>query len=194
MLHRDWTFLDAITDRLLHSRNPAERRSIYQGHSYHQGIPVLLDTDLLFEHKHIVGPPGMGKTTLGLQTDALQLIRRNDGPLVIFDCKGDPAFFNSIRSAAKRAGRTFKWFTNKPFRSTYVFNPWDNRLLKKLSLPDTTTRNTTSLPRTCSTDGSACRTPPPTATVRPRSASRSTPARGLPTRIFSMSASTRTSA
>ncbi len=128
--------LDAICDRLLHSRNPAERRSIFKGVSYHHAHPVLLDTDLLFEHMHIVGPPGTGKTTLGLENDVLQLIRRNDGPVVIFDCKGDPGLFHSVRLAAHGAGRVFKHFTNKPDRSTYVFNPWDPRLLSRLTLPD----------------------------------------------------------
>ena len=33
-------------------------------------------------------------------------------------------------------GRTFKWFTNKPFRSTYIFNPWDQRIVKQLTLSD----------------------------------------------------------
>ena len=136
MRHRNWTFLDGVSDRLLHSRNPVEKRSILVGHSHPQGYPVLLDTDLLFEHMHIVGPTGGGKTSLGLQTNVLQLIRRNDGPVVVFDNKGDPGFFHSVRLAAQRAGRTFKWFTNKPFRSTYIFNPWDNRLLKQLTLSD----------------------------------------------------------
>jgi hypothetical protein len=136
MKRRDWTFLDAISDRLRHSRNPAERRSIYKGQSYHYGYPVLLDTDLLSEHMQVLGPPGAGKTSLGLQTDVIQLIYQGNGPVVIFDAKGDPAFFHSVRQAAKRAGRTFKWFTNKPYRSTYIFNPWDQKLLSRLTLPD----------------------------------------------------------
>ena len=114
MLSHEQRTLLAICDRLKNSRNPAESRSIFQGLHYQRGYPVLLDTNLLFEHKHIIGPPGTGKTTLGLETDVLQLIHRNDGPVVIFDCKGDLAFFQSVYAAAKRAGRTFKWFTNKP--------------------------------------------------------------------------------
>ena len=136
MPHRNLSTLEAVCRRLMQSRNPHEQRCIYKGLSCHHGCPVLLDTDLLFEHMHVVGPPGTGKTTLGLETDVIQLIHRNDGAVVIFDCKGDPAFFQSVRYAAQRAGRVFKWFTNKPFRSTYVFNPWDHRLLRRLTLPD----------------------------------------------------------
>jgi len=128
--------LFAICDRLKRSGNSAEASSIYQGLHGHFGYPVLLDTNLLFEHKHILGPPGTGKTTLGLETDLLQLIYRNDGPVVIFDCKGDIALFQSIYATCQRLGRTFKWFTNKPYCSTYIFNPWDNRLFSRLSLPE----------------------------------------------------------
>jgi len=136
MAREDHTVLETICRRLKQSKNPWEERCIYKGLSYHHGYPVLLDTNLLFEHMHIVGPPGTGKTTLGLESDVIQLIHRNDGAVVVFDCKGDPGFFQSVRHAAQRAGRVFKWFTNKPFRSTYVFNPWDQRLLRRLSLPD----------------------------------------------------------
>ena len=136
MRRRQWTILDGISDRLRNSPNPLERRSIYIGRSLTYGYPSLLDTDLLFDHMHIVGPTGIGKTTLGLETSTRQLIGLNDGPVVIFDNKGDPGLFHSVREAALRAGRTFKWFTNKPYRSTYVFNPWDQKLLQRLTLPD----------------------------------------------------------
>lgn len=137
MLSHEQRRLLAICDRLKNSRNPLEARSIFQGVHHPLGYPVLLDTKLLFEHKHIVGPPGTGKTTLGLASDVLQLIHRNDGPVVIFDCKGDLGFFHNVYAASLRAGRTFKWFTNKPFCSTYIFNPWDKRFLKSLTLPET---------------------------------------------------------
>ena len=130
------TTLDAVADCLRQSSNPLERRSVYLGRSYHQGIPVLLNTDELVKHMHILGPPGTGKTSLAVETIARQLVARDDGPVVIFDCKGDMGLFNSVRDAAKQAGREFKWFTNRPSRSTYIFNPWDQRLLKRLTLTD----------------------------------------------------------
>ena len=127
---------DGYSDRLRFSRNLAERRSIIVGRHSTDGFPVLLDTDLLLEHMHILGSTGSGKTALALMTTAIQLIRRNDGAVVVLDNKGDPALFNTVRIEAERAGRTFKWFTNKPSRSTYVFNPFDSKVLRRLSLQE----------------------------------------------------------
>jgi hypothetical protein len=136
MLHKCITPTDVIVDRLAHSRNPIERRSLYTGRTYHQGIPVLLDAHDLIHHMHILGPTGSGKTSLGIETIARQLVARNDGALLILDGKGDIGLFNSARHMAHLCGRQFKWFTNRPGRSTYVFNPWDNRLLQRLTLTD----------------------------------------------------------
>ena len=133
VLHKTET--DAVMSRIQHSRNEAERRSIYVGRSYDFNHPVLIDAKLLMEHQHIVGPTGTGKTTRALITQSIQMITQNTGPLVILDMKGDPAYFHAVKSAAKAAGRTFKWFTNKPNHSTYVFNPWRQKSLRSLSLP-----------------------------------------------------------
>ncbi len=123
-------------ERLRHSRNPAERRSLIIGlHGLH-GDPILLDTELLLEHMHILGSTGSGKTALALLTSATQLIRRNDGAVVIIDCKGDPAIFNTARQEAAPAGRTIKWLTNRPNRATHVFNPFDERVFRRLTLQE----------------------------------------------------------
>ena len=100
MFRKYTTRVDAIVDRLLHSSNPVEQRSLYAGRTYHQGIPVLLDTDQLVEHMHILGPTGSGKTSLGIETIVRQLIARNDGPVVILDGKGDIGLFNRARHMA----------------------------------------------------------------------------------------------
>ena len=132
VLHK--TEAEAMASRLRHSRNQAERQSIYAGktHDYHQ--PVLIDSDLMLEHMHVVGPTGTGKTTRSLILQSMQVIAQDQGPVVITDMKGDPAFFHAARTAAEKAGRTFKWFTNKPSHSTYVFNPWRQESLHSLSL------------------------------------------------------------
>ena len=92
--------------------------------------------ELLFEHMHILGAPGTGKSALGIAPLTAQLIRRNDGPVIVLDLKGDMALFNTARLEAEKAGRQFKWFTNKPNRSTYIFNPWRQGYLEQMTLPE----------------------------------------------------------
>ncbi len=132
ILHKTET--DAVISRLRYSRNEYERQSIIVGHTYDFQQPVPIDSNLLLEHMHIVGPTGSGKTTRALITQSMQMIAQNTGPLVIIDMKGDPAYFHAVRSTAGAHGRTFKWFTNKPNHSTYVFNPWRQKSLHSLSL------------------------------------------------------------
>lgn len=134
--HHDWDRLDGYSERLLSSRNAKERNSIIIGRTLFNDYPILVHLKLLFEHFHILGGTGIGKTTLGLMTDMIQLIRRKDGPVVIVDCKGDMALFNTARKEAERAGRKFKWFTNRQGHSTYVFNPFDKNMYAQLSLPE----------------------------------------------------------
>ena len=118
MLDTFYSPAESIADRLRHSRNPRERRSICAGRTCHHGIPVLLDTDQLLEHMHIVGPTGSGKTSLGIETLTRQLIGLSEGALVIIDGKGDIGLFNSVRHMAHAYGRPFKWFTTRPDRPT----------------------------------------------------------------------------
>jgi hypothetical protein len=132
ILHQTET--NAVVSRLRHSRNESERDSIFVGRTLDFDQPVLIDRNLLLEHMHIIGPTGTGKTTRALITQSTQMIAQNTGPLVIIDMKGDPAYFHAARHAAQTAGRTFKWFTNKPDHSTYVFNPWRQKSLRSLSL------------------------------------------------------------
>ena len=132
--HPGWDRLDGYSERLRNSRNVKERNSIIIARTLFNDYPVLIHLKLAFEHFHILGGTGIGKTTLGLMTDMIQLIRRNNGPVVVVDCKGDMALFNTARIEAERAGRKFKWFTNRQGHSTYVFNPFDKNMYAQLSL------------------------------------------------------------
>ena len=136
MKRRDLTPFDGYVERLQHSPNPDEHNSYLLGLHLHEGWPILWDSSLLTDHMHILGGTGTGKTALGLLTLARQMIWRNDSALVFVDCKGDQAFFNSIWRESLRAGRTFKWFTTKPNHSTYIFNPFEQKVLERMSLSD----------------------------------------------------------
>lgn len=128
------TAFDGYVRRIQESQNAQEKNCLFVGFNEAHEYPVLLDSDLLFEHMHMLGATGIGKTALGLATLVIQLIRRGDGPVVVTDCKGDPAFFNTVRRETEKAGRKFKWFTNLPNRSTYVFNPFQQSYLDGLTL------------------------------------------------------------
>ncbi len=126
------TPLDRMHARLRDSRNPFERNALYVGRDLNRDFPVLLDVNLLLEHMHILGATGSGKTALAIIPLVTQLIRRNDGAVVVIDGKGDMALFNSVRIEAERTGRRFRWFTNQTYRSTYVFNPLEGDILRTL--------------------------------------------------------------
>ncbi len=125
LLHTpDASGFDGYADRLQRSANREERNSLFMGYHTELEFPILLSSDLLREHMHVLGATGGGKSALGMTPLITQLIRRDDGPVIVLDCKGDNSMFNTAKIEAERAGKTFKWFTNKPNRSTYIFNPF----------------------------------------------------------------------
>lgn len=133
---KNWTPFDAYSDRLRYSLNSTERDSIWIGFHETLKFPILVSVELIREHMHILGATGIGKTALGVSTLITQLIRRGDGPVIILDCKGDNALFNTTRIEAEKANKTFKWFTNQPNKSTYIFNPFQQKHLREMNLQE----------------------------------------------------------
>lgn len=110
-----------------------EAEHLFVGVEPHARFPVLLDTKLLSEHMYIVGDSGSGKTSLGLMPLLIQLIRghtRPDGkpsdspPIVVFDLKGDPALFNTVKKEAEDRGAEFRFFTPEFDKASHYFNPF----------------------------------------------------------------------
>lgn len=127
---RDW---DVYAERVLASDDPVERNSIIIGTHSTADYPILLPTDILREHAHILGDSGSGKTALGLSPMISQIIRmsgrdardaekrqvereeqllkrpsrRDPDPVpasvVIIDLKGDMALFHGAKLEAERA-------------------------------------------------------------------------------------------
>ena len=60
--HLEWTDFDGYVDRLRTSNNAIEARSNIIGFHPIWEFPVLADTDLYFEHQHVLGSTGTGKT------------------------------------------------------------------------------------------------------------------------------------
>lgn len=133
---RGWTTFDAYVDRLHHSENAKERDSIWIGFHSTLGFPVLIAVELVREHLHILGATGMGKTGLGIASLVAQLILRDDGPVIIIDAKGDRALLHSVMAWSARLGRKMKWFTTAEGKSTYIFNPFGQKSLDSMTLPE----------------------------------------------------------
>ncbi len=134
--HSEWSVFDGYIERLQNSRNSIERRSDLIGFHAIWEFPILADTDLYFEHQHILGGTGTAKTVLSVITQSVQLIRRNDGPVIIVDCKGDRVLLQTVLNECEHMNRVVKWFTNRPFRSTYIFNPLAHLNNPQFTLPE----------------------------------------------------------
>lgn len=129
--HNPW---DALISRVQQSTNATERDSVLLGTHATENYPVLLPANILNEHMHVTGDTGSGKTALALIPLLIQLIRGRSQAIIVLDLKGDPALFHTTRIEAERAGRTFKYFTNRIHCSTYLFNPFTTLSLQHLSV------------------------------------------------------------
>lgn len=131
-----WTEFDGYSDRLSKSGQPEESECIWIGIHQQRKFPILIPTDLLNQHVHMLGGSGAGKTGLGLATLAAQLIKQNKGPVIIIDGKGDNSLFQSVRRWCDEEKRKLKWFTTPAERSTYLFNPLGQAAIDRFSLSE----------------------------------------------------------
>lgn len=131
-----WTEFDGYSDRLTKSGTPHEAECVWIGMHKQREFPILIPTDLLNQHVHMLGGSGAGKTGLGLSTLAAQLIKQNKGPVIIIDGKGDNSLFQSVRRWCDEEKRKLKWFTTSAEKSTYLFNPIGQTALEKFSLSE----------------------------------------------------------
>ena len=129
----------AYTARLRESRHETsyrlgepvrERDHLLLGFNPSEDYPILLDRSILNRHAHVTGDSGSGKTSLGLARMLHQLIGRPNSSVVGLDLNGEPPLFAAVQQAVRQAniGREkplpFRWFTNFPGDSTYLFNPF----------------------------------------------------------------------
>jgi hypothetical protein len=97
--------------------------------------PIIIPQEYWKNHAHILGATRSGKTAYFLSPFVDQKIRENRGPVIVLDLKGDDAMFHATRRRAEEEGRKFLWYTNVPWFSSYLFNPWDQDPLRRISLP-----------------------------------------------------------
>lgn len=149
-----------FVERLRNSRHSApdplnadstirESDHLFLGLEAENGFPILLHRDIVAEHVYITGGTGTGKTSLGILSLLVQLIRAGstdsgeseDGtpPIVVIDLKGDYALLHTVREEvrkkAEQEGRNFedcfRLFTSEKGMPTHYFNP-----LGDMSHPD----------------------------------------------------------
>ncbi len=105
-------------------RHPGGAERLYFGENAFDGLPVILRRDCLAAHVLVVGSSGSRKSSLSVGPLSTQVIRMPDyAALAILDIKGDAYLFASMRLAAERAGRKFRWFTPELEKATYPYNP-----------------------------------------------------------------------
>jgi len=121
-----------LVDRLIRSPNAKEAEHYFLGSSLYHDYPILLDQKVLEQHAHILGDTGAHKTSYAIAPLVTQLIAKRKSILMI-DLKGEPALFHGLREEAARAGMPFKWFTNVPDKSSYVFNPFLQKHWRRFS-------------------------------------------------------------
>jgi len=78
------------------------------------------------------GATSSGKTHRVILPAAVQIVRRREASVVVFDLKGDKALFYRLASEASKAGMNFRWI-NLDTGSSYVFNPLTMRFFDRLS-------------------------------------------------------------
>lgn len=94
-----------------------EADHLFLGVEPHHKFPILLHQDILREHCYIVGDSGGGKTSMGILSPVLQLLRPYRSadhvaagdtldtpppPLLLIDLKGDPVLFHTLREETLR--------------------------------------------------------------------------------------------
>lgn len=114
-------------------------------------VPALLHRSILQGHVHLLGSSQSRKTSIGLSTLLIQILRGwneraldafgrpiVDGhgnqcwarskpmPVLIIDMKGDLALFNTVREECRRSGQTFKYCTLSRGLATSYFNALPN--------------------------------------------------------------------
>lgn len=128
---------EVAVDRIARSGEDLEREHLLLGTSTLHDYPVLLHRELLKNHAHIVGDTGARKTALAIAPLAAQIIATKDEELqasvVIIDLKGEEWLFHSIRDAAARSNKRFRWFTIVPNAASYIFNPFMQSYWPQLS-------------------------------------------------------------
>lgn len=135
-----------LIDRLRTSNNPDEKLAYFWGQVEVDLSPIIISRDLVFEHMHLLGSTGRGKSALRLAPLIEQTIGFGDMSLIIIDLKADKleALASCLVARDELKNRTgvelpIKLFTLKEGDSSHIFNPFVTEGWQSLSVSDRTT-------------------------------------------------------
>lgn len=149
-LEWEW-FTDRLKDSSHVAINPFDGVPVHEADHLFLGVepyhrfPLLLHEKILAKHCYMVGGSGTGKTSMGVATTVLQLMRprRRRGlslaespppPMVVLDMKGDRAFFHTMKAEVEarrwiekgvERQQQFHFFTLEKGEASDHFNPFD---------------------------------------------------------------------
>lgn len=84
--------------------------------------PVTIPASDMFEHVHILGGSGSGKTAFGVTPVCVQAIRKG-ASLIVIDFKEDKQAIQLLAREAKENGKRFYFFTLDPTAKSNTYNP-----------------------------------------------------------------------
>lgn len=127
------------------SKNKLEKDAYFWGVVEADCSPILVDRKLLFEHAHILGSSGRGKSAMRLSPLVEQSISFGDMTPIFIDLKADKLenLANAYAARDELKVRTgielpVKVFTIQQGALSHVFNPFNNPAWKRFSVADQT--------------------------------------------------------
>ncbi len=123
--------------------NKKNKSWYYWGRVEADGSPVIINRALFWEHVHILGNSGSGKSSMRLTPLVEQTIGFGDTSLVFIDLKGDKlenlaACFAAQKELTRRTGQEIpiRVFTLEQGKSSHLFNPFLTGGLNNMSFAD----------------------------------------------------------
>ena len=135
----------SIVNHLRNSENEHENKTYFWGRVVADLSPIIFNRDIAFQHIHILGTTGSGKSALRLAPMIEQTIGFGDMSLIVIDLKADrleslASCMAAIKDLKQRTGieMPIKVFTITQGDMSHIFNPFSFVGWTRLSIADKT--------------------------------------------------------